>query len=87
MVAVLRHPPYLPHLAPVDSRLFPKLRFALKGLHLQSIKEVQDAVTRVLNNIWKKAFLEGIKKVYKSVSTSVNLDGVHADEQQFFMFF
>jgi hypothetical protein len=33
------------------TRLFPKLRFALKGLHLQSIKEIQDTVTMVLNSI------------------------------------
>jgi hypothetical protein len=64
----------LPHLAPVDPYLIPKLRFALKGLHLQSVTEIQEAVTRVLNSIWKEAFLEGIKKVYESASTSVNLD-------------
>lgn len=62
MVAVFHHPPYLPHLAPADSCLFPKLWFALKGLHLQFITEIQDAVTRVLNSIWKEAFLEGTKK-------------------------
>lgn len=62
MVAVLHHPSYLPHLAPVDSFLFPKLKFALNGLHLHSITEIQDAVAMVLNSICKEAFLEGVKK-------------------------
>jgi hypothetical protein len=71
MVAILHYPPYLPHLTPVDDRLFPKLRFNLKGLHLQFTTEIQDAVTRVLYSIWKEAFLEGTTK--RSMNVQVHL--------------
>ena len=50
-VAVLHHPPYLPDLAPADYFLFPKLKFSLKGRNFQTVKEIQCAMTRELNNI------------------------------------
>jgi hypothetical protein len=67
MVAILHHPPYLPHLGPADSCFFPNSNLPWKVcIYRQSITEIQDAVTRVLNSIWKEAFLEGIKKkIYK----------------------
>jgi len=62
-VAVLQHPPYSPDLAPANYFLFPKFKFPLKGRHLQTVEEIQCAVTRELNNISKTAFLEGMKKL------------------------
>ena len=64
-VAVLHHPPYSPNLAPADYFLFPKFKFPLKGRHIQTVEEIQCAVTRGLNNISKTAFLEGMKKLKK----------------------
>jgi len=62
-VAVLHHPPDSPDIAPADYFLFSKLKSSLKGRHFQTVKEIQCAVTRELNNISKTAFLEGMKRL------------------------
>jgi len=59
-VAVLHHPPYSPDLAPANYFLFPKFKFPLKGRHFQTVKEIQCAVTRKLNNISKTSSLGGM---------------------------
>jgi hypothetical protein len=51
----------MPDLIPAENFLFPLLRFALKGGHIQSIMEIQVPVTREMNSILKKAVLKGIK--------------------------
>jgi hypothetical protein len=40
-VAVLHHSPFSPDVAPVNSCLFLKLRFALEGQYFQSTAEIQ----------------------------------------------
>ena len=62
-VAVLHHPSYSPDLAPSDYFLFAKLKFSLKGRHIQTVEEIQCTVTREFNSISKTAFLEGMKKL------------------------
>jgi len=47
-VTVLDHPPYLPDLAPTDYRLFRKVKSHLKGRLLDSISDIQKAVTSTL---------------------------------------
>jgi hypothetical protein len=84
-VNILASPTLLASPCPVDCFLFPKLIFALTGQHLQSITEIPDLVTRVLNSTWKEAFLEGIRKVYQPASKSVNLEGVYAEKQYFLL--
>jgi hypothetical protein len=51
------HPPYSPDLAPCDFFLFPKLKIHLKGHHFGTVKYVQAAATRSLNNISSEDFL------------------------------
>jgi hypothetical protein len=60
-VAVFHYAPYLPDFVSAAYFLFPTVRFALKGQHIQSIMEIQGAVTRKLTSILEGAFLEGIK--------------------------
>jgi len=79
-VAVLHHPPYSPDLAPVDYFLFPKFKFPLKGRHIQTVEEIQCAVTRELNNISKTAFLEGMKKLKERANKCINRGGMYFEE-------
>ena len=61
---------HLPDLIFAENFLFPVIRFALNGGHIQSIMEIQVAVARELNSVLKKAFLLGIKNcinMYTSV--------------------
>ncbi|XP_026826863.1 uncharacterized protein LOC113562256 [Ooceraea biroi] len=52
-VCVLQHPPYSPDLSPCDYFLFPKLKLAMKGTFYDSVTQVQEAVTRVIEAIPK----------------------------------
>jgi hypothetical protein len=87
-VAVLHHPPYLPDLAPpylpdlapADYFLFSKFKFPLKGWHFQTVEEIQCAVTRVLNNISKTAFLEGMKKLRERANRCIDQGGMYFEE-------
>jgi hypothetical protein len=60
-VPVLHHAPYLPDLVPCDFFLFPKLKYSLKGIHFQSIEDIQRKMTVLLKgftqNDFQKCFL------------------------------
>ena len=43
------HPPYSPDLAPCDFWLFPKLKEKLKGCCYETIEEMKEAVTKVID--------------------------------------
>lgn len=45
---LLDHPPYSPDLAPMDFRIFPVVKSALKGQRFDSFLELQYAVHRVV---------------------------------------
>jgi hypothetical protein len=47
----------LSDLISAENSLFPVIRFALNGGHVQSIMEIQVAVARELNSVLKKALL------------------------------
>ena len=46
------HPPYSPDLAPCDFCLFPKLR----GCHYETIEEMKEAVTKVIDTLTQEDF-------------------------------
>jgi hypothetical protein len=58
----------------------PKLKFPLKGRHFQTVEEIQCAVTRVLNNISKTAFLEGIKTLKERENKCIHQGGMYFEE-------
>jgi hypothetical protein len=40
-MAIIRHPPYSPDLAPCDFFVFPKMKFKLKGRRFDTTEEIQ----------------------------------------------
>ncbi len=48
MITVADHLPYLPHLAPCDFFLFPKVKKVLRRCHLDTIAKCQASFTRKL---------------------------------------
>jgi len=48
-MAVIRHPPYSPDLAPCDFFLFPKMKLKLKGRRFDTTEEIQAESQRVLD--------------------------------------
>ncbi|VVC30360.1 Pheromone/general odorant binding protein,Transposase, type 1 [Cinara cedri] len=61
-IAVLPQAPYSPDMSPCDFFLFPQTKLAVKRTHFESITDIQNAVTRVLQDIPVEAF----QKCYES---------------------
>ena len=55
--------PYNPDLAPCDFWLFPKLR----GCHYETIKEMKEAVTKVVNTLTQEDFQKLLEQ-YKCIA-------------------
>ena len=58
-IKTVRHPPYSRDLAPCDFWLFPKLR----GCRYETIEEMKEAVTKVLDTLTQKDFYEALQKL------------------------
>ena len=52
------HPPYSPDFAPCDFWLFPKLR----GFRYETIEEMKEAVTKVIDTLTHEDFHEAFQK-------------------------
>ncbi len=53
---VISHTPYSPDLAPCDFFLFPKLKLALKGLHLEDLDDIKQKLAEYLLTITSEDF-------------------------------
>ena len=51
-IKTVPHPSYSPDLAPCDFWLFPKLR----GCHYETIEEIREAVTNVIDTLTREDF-------------------------------
>ena len=66
-IKTVRHPPYSPGVAPCDFWLFPKLR----GCRYETIEEMKEAVTKVIDTLIWKDFHGAIQKLlerYKCIA-------------------
>ena len=50
------HPPYSPDLAPCDFWLFPNLKEKLRGCRYETIEEMKEAVTKVIDTLTQEDF-------------------------------
>ena len=57
-IKTVRHPPYSPDLAPCDFCLFPKLR----GCCYETIEEMKEAVTKVIDTLTQEDFHGSFQK-------------------------
>ena len=53
------HPPYIPDLTPCDFCLFPKLR----GCRYETIEELKEAVTKVIDTLIQEDFHEAFQNL------------------------
>ena len=58
-IKTVRHPPYSPDVAPCDFWLFPKLR----GCHYETIEEMKEAVTKVIDILTQEDFHGAFQKL------------------------
>ena len=55
-IKTVPHPPYSPDLAPCDFCLFPKLKKKLRGCCYETIEEMKEAVTKVIDTFTQEDF-------------------------------
>ena len=58
-IKTVHHPPYRPDNAPCDFWLFPKLR----GCHYETIEEMKEAVTKVIDTLTQEDFDGAFQKL------------------------
>ena len=58
-IKTVHHPPYSPNLTPCDFGLFPKLR----GCRYETIEEMKESVTKVIDTLAQKDFHGAFQKL------------------------
>jgi len=77
---VLKHPPYIPDLAPSDYHLFGPLKNALQSRRLSTEKDVREAVHKLLREQPKTFFLEGIRKLVDRWTKCIEKEGDYVEK-------
>ena len=70
-IKTVPQPPYCPDLAPYDFCLFPKLKEKLRGCHYETIEEIKEAVTKVIDILTQEDFHGAFQKLleqYKCIA-------------------
>ena len=62
-VKTVPHPPNSPDLAPYDFWLFPKLKEKLRGCRYETIEEMKEAVTKVIDTLIQEDFHRNFQKL------------------------
>ena len=65
------HNPYSPNNAPRDFRLFPKLR----GCRYETIEEMKEALTKVINTLTQEDFHGGFQKLLERYNKCIATGG------------
>ena len=67
----VRHPPYSPDLAPCDFWLFLKL----KGCRYETIEEMKEAVTKVIDMLTQEDFHRALQKLLERCNKCIAAGG------------
>ena len=70
-IKTVPHPPYSPDLAPCDFWLFPKLKENLRGSRFETIEEMKEAVTRVVDTFTLKDFREASRGLWSDATSGL----------------
>ena len=62
-IKTVPHLPYSPDVAPCDFWLFPKLKEKLRGCRYETIEEMKEAVTKVINTLAQEDFNGALQKL------------------------
>ena len=80
-IKTIPHPPYSPDLAPDDFWLFPKLR----GCRYETIEEMKEAVTKVMNTLIQEDFHGAFQKLLERYDKCIAAGGDYFEGDLSFM--
>ena len=70
-IKTVLQPPYSPDLAPCDIWLFPKLKEKLRGCRCETIEEMKEAVTKVIETLPQEDFNGAFQKLLERYNKSI----------------
>ena len=74
-IKTVTHPPYSPDLAPCDFWLFPKPKEKLKGYRYETIEEMKEAVTKVIDTLTQKDFHGSFQRLLERYNKCIAAGG------------
>ena len=80
-IKTIPHPPYSLDLAPCDFWLFPKLR----GCCYETIEEMKEAVTKVIDTLTQEDFYETFQKLLERYNKCIAAGGDYFEGNESFM--
>ena len=80
-IKIVLHPPYSPDLTPCDFWLFPKLR----GCCYETIEEMKEAVTKVIDTLAQEDFHGSFRKLLERYNKYIAAGGYSFKEDKIFM--
>ena len=76
-IKTVPHPPYSPDVGPCDFCLFPKLKEKLRGCRYETIEEMKEAVTRVIDTLTQEDFHEAFQKLLEKYNKWIAAGGYY----------
>ena len=70
-IKTVPHPPCSPDLAPCDFWLFPKLKEKLRGCRYETIEEMKEAVTKVIDMLTQDDFHGAFQKLLEQYNKCI----------------
>ena len=74
-IKTVPHCPCSPDLASCDFCLFPKLKEKLRGCHYETIEEMKEAVTKVIDMLTQEDFQKLLEQYNKCIAARDYLEG------------
>ena len=74
-IKTVPYPPYSPYLAPGDFCLFPMLKEKLRGCCYETIKEMKEAVIKVIDTLTQEDFHGAFQKLLEQYNKCIAVGG------------
>ena len=84
-IKIVADPPYSPDLAPCDFWLFPKLKEKFWGCRYETIEEMKDAVTKVIDTHTQADFHGALQKLLERYNKCIAAGGDYFEGDYSFM--
>ena len=84
-IKTLPHPPYSPDVAPCDFWLFPKLKEKHRGCRYETIEEMKEAVTKVIDMLTQEDFHRAFQKLLEQYNKCIAAGGDYFEGDYSFM--
>ena len=79
-ITTVPHPPYSLDLAPCDFCLFPKLKEKLRGCCYETIEEMKEAATKVIDTLTQEEFHGAFQKLLEQYNKCIAAGGDYFEE-------